>query len=217
MTLDISLQQKHRGVTLQGKIEDVIGERKLLLTSNIHCEKACLKDFSGQDIPQIDQEIELQIEGNFSEITTDVTIGTPGEFALKAQVNPTEEVWGASWRWKDFTVNDWVGDLEPVTLQGEYSIQGSGFSYENNMQAIIQGKAPAQEIWNETLEYLTLEAKLDSGQLNIEKLLVGHSMGEIGVSGDLDLLNSAGKLKTILDIQDFQYLEKFDVRGVRGR
>lgn len=215
--LDISLQQENRGLTLQGKIEDVIGEGKLQIESKIHCQKSCLKDFTAQDIPQIDQEIAIQIGGNFSEIKTDLMIGKIGEFPLKAKIIPAEEVWDASWNWKDFKINDWVGDLEPITLQGEYSVQGNGFSYEENMQVTIQGEAPVQEIWNERLEFWKLQAKLDKGQLAIERFLVGHSMGEIAISGDLNLLESQGQLQAGLDIRDFQYLEKFDVHNIEGQ
>ena len=217
MALDISLQQEKRGITVQGKIEDVIGKGVLDIEANIQCRQACLKDFTEQDIPQIDQEIAIQIGGTFSEITSRLMVGKNDEFPVEAWVRPNEEIWKLRWSWNDFKVNDWVGDLEPIILQGEYSLEGKGFSYEEDMQVDIQTKAGAQDIWNEKIDSLALKATLDKGQLAIEKFVAGHEMGEISLLGDLDLLESNGKLQLELDIDDFTYLKKFDSPDIKGK
>ena len=215
--LDISLQQENRGITMQGRIEDVIGEGRLAIESNIHCAAACLMDFTEQNIPQVDQEIQLMLGGDLSTLIADVAIGETGGFPLQVQIIPAEEKWQASWKWNAFRVNDWVGELEPITLNGEYLLEGSGFSYGENMEALLQGTAPAQDIWNEHLEAWTLQLALKKETVEIEQFLVAHSMGTVGISGDLNLLESQGTLRTKLNIDNLTYLEKFGVQNIRGK
>ena len=214
INMDIALQQKDRGLEISGTIEDVIGDGILGIRSRVYCKKGCLEDLTNQDIPQIDQEILLAIQGDFTEIISTATIGSG--FPLEVRVTPREEVWSLSWKWQDFKLNDWVGDLEPINLKGEYSIEGHGFSLAETMFAEIEGTAPTQDIWNETLDAWILAATLDKGILDIQSFALTHSMGDVDISGSLNLLESQGTLVAGLALDDFRYLDKFEIPAIQA-
>ena len=85
--------------------------------------------FQGKIFRKIDQEIELQLKviSFFRDYDRCNDWYARRICTQSAGKSYRRSLGSFPWRWKDFTVNDWVGDLEPVTLQGEYSIQGSGF------------------------------------------------------------------------------------------
>ena len=184
------------------------------MKSATHIPKYSLEVWTAKRIPSEDMLISNHLAGNLENIQADAIVKIAStELPIDIALNVSEQTWLIDARPKYFSLTNIAPDLiKDTVLNGSYTISGKGFQLEAmDMDVHIRGED--ERIWSEAIPQWSVQAKKTKEIVSIEKASLQHMIGDVRISGDVDLQAESSNVQIALDIPVIRHLEKYGVQA----
>ncbi len=209
-------------LTVVGRVAQVETAPVLALDLSLpRVSAADVERLAGQPVLAQDLGLSGRLEGPLSALVAalQVDAGAQGQAALSAQVNLEADplVWSAAFDSAALSLDPLLVDLtEPVTVDGHWTVEGTGTAWPEGIAARFEVVSAAPVIWGEPLQALRLTGSLAEGVIRVDGAEASHPVGRVTLDGSIDLVGSEALVQVEAVLPDLRRLSRFDVAGVGG-
>jgi autotransporter translocation and assembly factor TamB len=203
---------------LSGQIKDVFTSPALQLEGGLEIPLAGLRPFVSEPLPGIPLQLEFHLEGGTSDLAlTAGLLSDAGSLGLTANADLGSETWSLAVENRGLQLDRIAPEmLEDTWLQGEYTVDATGFSYPEDLEAHFTLSGGKQRVGGEGLRSIDFIGKLSGGTVELERADLELDVAKLYATGKADLLSSTAELQTQVSVPDASRLDVYGVEGLRG-
>ena len=215
--LQVSLDLMHESVTvkLEGEIDRIVSVPSVDFTLRSVIHPSLMTLVNTETTLLSDIVIDATIEGDIANLRADVQSNLGLELSSELELD-TEE-WSGTLNIAQFSVQQWIGNVEPTDIQGQFAFQGTGLVWPGTIKGTLQGQLQEGRLWNEPIQHLNLDLAVHTGMVTVKTLDVQHPAGKISLGGSLDSVGAVADLVLNTQIDDISsWVDSYGV-SVKGK